>query len=127
MMSDQTIPAGVLLSCVTCTARILVLSRAASASAILCCRQPMRVVPPLWCGAVDRASSPKNLVAGRLYEDRVSGLRIRCTQSSPGQVTADGRALTPLTDAMISYARDRTRPHDVRDNSRHRRSAVLGS
>ena len=80
MMSDQPIPAGVLLGCVTCTVRILVLSSAASASAIVCCRQPMHVVPPLWCGAVDRASNPRNLVAGRLYQDRVSGFQIRCKQ-----------------------------------------------
>ena len=96
MMSDQPIPAGVLLGCVTCTVRILVLSSAASASAIVCCRQPMHVVPPLWCGAVDRASNPRNLVAGRLYQDHVSGFQIRCTQSSPGLVTVDGRPLTPL-------------------------------
>ena len=106
MMSNQTIPDGVLLGCVTCTARILILSRAASASAILCCRQPMRIVPALWCGAADRAASPKNLVAGQLYEDRVSGLRIRCTRSSPGEVTVDGRALTPLTGLVAERRAD---------------------
>ena len=102
MMFNQPIRAGVLLACATCPARILVLTSAASSSAILCCRQPMHVVPALWCGAVDRASSsPKNhLVAGRLYQDRVSGLRIRCTQSAPGPVAVDGRPLAPLPNDL---------------------------
>ena len=93
---------GDTLVCPTCAVSGVVRALPSPPSAGPICHGPMKVGRPVPCAEVRLRKPDDVLIAGRLYEDRVSGFAFWCTRGGPRQVLFDSRPLRLQDMAAVS-------------------------
>jgi hypothetical protein len=91
-----TLASGQRLVCRVCSTRVVVLDPGSADQSLQCDGEPFEVARPIACSSSLGTRHPAaRTVAGAIYSDTVTGLRLRCIQSGPGMVTIGGRVLVP--------------------------------
>ena len=93
---------GETLVCPTCATSGVVRALPAPRGAGPICHGPMTVGRPVPCAEVRLRKSDDVMIAGRLFEDGVSGFALWCTRGGPHQVLFDNRPLR-LQDMAAAF------------------------
>jgi hypothetical protein len=97
---------GQRLASSVCSTNVVVLDPGSAAELPSCGRSPMRQGVLIPCSAPDRPGpGPVCTVAGSIYWDEMTGMKVRCTRSGSGLLTLQGRemviqSLTPHRRAL---------------------------
>ena len=93
---------GETLVCPACAVSGVVRALPAPRGAGPICHGPMTVGRPVPCGEVRLRKPGDVMIAGRLYEDKVSGFAFWCTRGGSRQVEFDSRPLR-LQDMAAAF------------------------
>jgi hypothetical protein len=93
---------GETLVCPTCAISGVVRALPWPSGASPICHGPMTVGRPVPCGEVRLRKPDDVMIAGRLYEDQVSGFAFWCTRGGSRQVEFDSRPLL-LQDMAAAF------------------------
>src|ERR1700751_3138581 len=93
---------GETLVCPTCAVSGVVRALPAPRGAGPICHSPMTVGRPMPCAEVQLRKPDDVMIAGRLYEDEVSGFAFWCTRGGSRQVEFDSRPLR-LQDMAAAF------------------------
>ena len=93
---------GDTLTCPTCAVSGVVRALPSLPGAGPICHGPMTVGRPVPCGEVRLRKPDDVMIAGRLYEDQVSGFAFWCTRGGSRQVEFDSRPLR-LQDMAAAF------------------------
>src|SRR5260370_39352462 len=90
------------LASVVCNTNVVVLDPGSSIEAPRCGGAPMRQGARIPCAEPDRPRpEPVRTVAGSVYWDETTGMKLRCTRSGSGLLTLHGRAMLVQSPATV--------------------------
>ena len=102
--------AGQRLASIVCNTNVVVLDPGSSIEAPRCGWAPMRQGARIPCAEPDRPRPESvHTVAGSVYWDETTGMKLRCTRSGSGLLTLHGRAMlvqSPATVLDLALARE---------------------
>jgi hypothetical protein len=79
-----------------CGTNVVVLDPGSATEPPNCGGEPMRPGALITCGEPDRPGPEAiQAIAGFVYWDQVSGMKLRCTRSGSGLLSAQGREMVP--------------------------------
>jgi hypothetical protein len=97
---DRRIVAGQRLTSSVCSTNVVVLDPGSAAGLPSCGGAPMRQGALIPCSAPDRPGpAPVRTVAGSIYWDEMTGMKVRCTRSGSGLLTLQGREMVAQSPA----------------------------
>lgn len=107
---EESLPlfAGQRLESRNCSTNVVVLDPGSSIDPPSCGGAPMRPGRVIGCSEPDRPGpEPVQTVAGSIYWDQVTGIKLRCTRSGSGPLTLQGRlmVLQPGTHWVASQGK----------------------
>jgi hypothetical protein len=86
--------AGQRLASSVCSTNVVVLDPGSATGLPSCGGSPMRQGALIPCSAPDRPGpGPVRTVAGSIYWDEMTGMKVRCTRSGSGLLTLQGREM----------------------------------